>query len=177
MSGNPIDTICALVVRKEWWTQKKADEIAATFRSRTMQSFIKGIIENNYLPKGKLLSILSEYYATPSFDVTGYFFSRDLLHQIPIDVLFRHEVIPLQVEENILEVIASDPANVDLVSTLRNFVSYDIQVLVGIGDDIKLAVREFYDKAPTQVTMDSDLKQDYREEHEGLIDITEHDED
>src|SRR5207244_235001 len=81
----------------------------------------EGIIEQE-----ELLEALSEYYQVPSFDVIGYFFETHLLRMFPKDMLLRNEIIPMQVDENMLIVVAANPNNPDLLFEIGENVSYDI---------------------------------------------------
>jgi hypothetical protein len=87
----------------------------------------------------------------------------------PKDFLLRRAVIPLEVDQNTLFVIASEPDSDGLESALREFVSYDIELYVGIRLDICDAVKEFYDDAPTEEGQDEDLRVEHQLEQEEKI--------
>lgn len=116
----------------------------------------EGIIEQD-----QLLEALSFQFQVPSFDVNGYFFETHLLQMFPKDMLLRNEIIPLEVDENIMIVVAADPSNAELLFEIGENVSYDIRFYVGVARDICDAVKEYYDKADTQDPEDEDM----REEH------------
>lgn len=116
----------------------------------------EGIVE-----KEQLLEALSQYYQVPSFDVVGYFFETHLLRMFAKDMLLRNEMIPLQVDENMMIMIAADPSDPELLFKIGENVSYDIRFHVGIAGDICDAVKEYYDKAYTQDVQDDE---DSREE-------------
>jgi hypothetical protein len=115
----------------------------------------EGIIEQE-----QLLHALSEYYHVPFFDVNGYFFETHLLRMFPKDMLLRNEIIPMQVDENIMIMVAANPNNEDLLFDIGENVSYDIRFHVGIARDVCDAIKEYYDKADTEDNQDEDIREE-----------------
>ena len=101
--------------------------------------------------KSDLLETLSQYYNVPSFDVKGHFFQMNLLHSFPKNFLVRNAIVPLEVDQNILIMVASDPSNEELLPLIGKYVSFDIRFNVGIYQDIIDAAREYYDESPAKV--------------------------
>ena len=119
------------------------------------------LLSEGIVSQDSLLEALSEYYQVPSFDVEGYFFENHLLRMFPKGMLLKNEIIPLQVDENIMIMIAANPDNPDLLFEIGENVSYDIRFYVGIGLEICDAVKEFYDKADTEDEQDEDIRQEH----------------
>ena len=76
--------------------------------------------------------------------------------------MLRNAFIPLEVDENILIVIASEPDNGELLNIIGEFVSYDVRIDVGIRLDITDAISEYYEKSLTEVDEDLDLREERR---------------
>lgn len=145
----------------------KHDEALAlkkVFFDRSKETFDDFLLEEGLASRTEILNALSQYYDVPAFDVVGHFFNHDKLHEFPKDFLLRNQIIPLEQDENILFMIASNPNDPELLPKIGNYVSYDIQFLVGIARDITDAVKEFYDKALSEVPEDSDIQQEQREQ-------------
>lgn len=130
------------------------------FKNVDRDNFDEFLLEEGLVEEEQLLSALSEYYQVPAVDVTGYFFDTELLRNFPKDFLLRNGIIPLEMEDDVLIIVASNPDNPDLVSGLGAYTSEDIQFRVGLARDISDAVKEFYDKSLTDL-MD---EQDYQDE-------------
>jgi hypothetical protein len=92
----------------------------------------------------------------------GHFFELHLLHQFPKDVMLRTGFIPLEVDENMLVVVASEPDNPELLNIIGEYVSYDVQINAGISLDITDAIKEYYEKSITEVDEDLDLREERR---------------
>ncbi|MGZ6250628.1 MAG: GspE/PulE/PilB domain-containing protein [Candidatus Chromulinivorax sp.] len=128
-------------------TQKDADSLIAMFHDRAKGRIDNFLLDEGMVDRETLLKALSDVYQVPSFDVHGYFFEHDLLVAFPKDVLINKGFIPLQIDEDILIVVASNPEDAELLETIGNFVSYDIQFNVGIRKDIADAIEEYYDQS------------------------------
>jgi hypothetical protein len=158
--GSFADQITALLVKQGAIAKKEVPSIHRNFAQSAQEQFDDFLLEEGLVDAGALLKALSELYRVPSYDVTDYFFDTHLLHMFPKDFLLRNAIIPLQRDENMLIVVASVPEAEGLESAIGEFVSYDINFYVGIRRDICDAVKEFYDKALTQVQEDEDLRQE-----------------
>ncbi len=142
-------------------TAEDAVKLLAAYHESDIDQIEDFLLSEGILDQESLLEALSEYYQVPSFDVVGYFFETHLLRMFPKSMLLNNEIVPLQVDENMMIVIAAKPDNPDLLFEIGENVSYDIRFHVGIGRDICDAVKEFYDKADTE----DDPNEDIREEH------------
>jgi len=147
-------------------SKEEAQAMQIAFKDSEQAQFDDFLIEEGLVDQEDLLKALSQYYQVPSFDVGGYFFDHFLITKFPKGFLLREAVIPVGVEENILSVVANNPSKEGLESAMREFVTYDITFMVGLRLPITDAVKEFYDKAPTQVKQDIDLREERRLEAE-----------
>ncbi|HSC25337.1 MAG TPA: hypothetical protein VLB80_03945 [Candidatus Babeliales bacterium] len=150
-----------ILVNLKYITSEDAIRLLASFHESDIEQLGDFLLSEGILEQENLLEALSEYYQVPSFDAIGYFFETHLLHMFPKDMLLRNEIIPLQVDENIMIMIAANPNNADLLFEIGENVSYDIRFYVGIARNICDAIKEYYDKADTQDEQDEDI----REEH------------
>jgi hypothetical protein len=142
-------------------TAEDAVKLLAAYHESDVDQFDEFLLSEGILDMENLLQALSEYYQVPSFDTVGYFFERHLLHMFPKEMMVRHEIIPLQVDENMMVVVAAQPDNPDLLFEIGEYVSYDIRFYVGVALNIRDAIEEYYDKADTEVNEDEDLNKEH----------------
>jgi Type II secretion system (T2SS), protein E, N-terminal domain len=142
-------------------TQEDADALKKAFHDSDVDQFEDFLLAEDIIDQEHILEALSLYYQVPSFDVVGYFFERHLVRMFPKDMLLRNELIPIEVDENMMIMVTSRPNNPDLLFEIGENVSYDIRFFVGIGRDITDAVKEFYDKADTEESQDQDIHEEY----------------
>lgn len=128
---------------------KEVSSLQKAFKESEQENFDEFLIDEGLIEPEDLLKALSLYYRVPAVDVRGFLFEHFLVTKFPKEFLLQHDVIPYEVDDNILFVIASRPEADGLESAMREFVSYDIEFLVGISRDIEDAVEEFYDKSPS----------------------------
>ena len=128
-------------------TQKEADSLVAMFHDRAKGKVDNFLLDEGMVEREELLKALSNVYQVPFFDVNGYFFEHELLHTFPKDVLIAKGIIPLQVDEDVLIVVASNPEDPELLDVIGHSVSYDVQFNVGIRRDIIDSIEEYYDQS------------------------------
>jgi len=142
-------------------TAEDAVKLLAAYNESDVDQFDEFLLSEGILDQESLLEALSQYYQVPSFDAEGYFFERHLLHMFPKSMLLRNEMIPLQVDENMMIMIAAAPDNPDLLAEIGEYVSYDIRFYVGVARNICDAVEEYYDKADTEIEEDEDIRKEH----------------
>lgn len=145
-----VQDIAALLVKHKVFSQAEANAAIRDFEGKSKEIFDSFLLREGLVERNDLLRILSEYYQVPSFDAVGYLFDSFLLHKFPKDFLLRNAIIPVDVDENMLIVLASKPDDPELEEMIGEYVSYGLEFMVGIKRDICDAVKEFYDKAPTE---------------------------
>lgn len=154
--------LLTILVRLQVITAEDAIAIEKSFHDSDVDQFDDFLLSEDIVDEEHLLVALSEYFQVPSFDAVGYFFERHYVRMFPKEMLIKNSIIPLEVDENIMIVVASRPNDPELLFEIGQYVSYDIQFYVGIGRDIVDSVREFYDKAETEVFDDGaeDIEED-----------------
>ena len=109
------------------------------------------LLEQGIVEREELLEALSQYYGVPQLDVVGTFFDHQFLRLLPLEVMLEHLVIPYLREEgsDTLWVIAADPSDPHILELLGLYVTHDIAFMVGLPQDIRDALREYYDESDT----------------------------
>lgn len=159
-----VEDLCSILIKNKIISAAEAVTIKRLFKDRSSDTFDDFLLSEGLVEKADLLNALSEYYRVPAFDVIGYFFDHYLLRAFPKDFLYAQALIPLEVDdESILFMIASNPFDDSLLPAIGKYVSYDVQFLVGLRQDIEDAVDEFYDQSLAIVDEDSDLDAEARE--------------
>lgn len=140
--------------------KSEAAALAQAFKGSQKPYFDEFLLDEGIVEKDDLLSALAEYYQVPAFDAVGYFFDHAKLRMFPKNFLWMRGLIPIERDENMLIMLASNPADPNLLSDIGNHVSYDIRFRVGIRQDITNAIEEFYEQALTEVNPEFDADYD-----------------
>ncbi len=139
---------------------QEAKSLQNIFKGANKPNFDDFLLDEGLVEKDDLLNALAEYFQVPPFDVVGYFFNHATVRMFPKEFLSSNGIIPIGRDENMLIVVASNPADPELLPRIGNYVSYDIRFHVGIRQDIYNAIEEFFEQSLTEVDYDKDLDDD-----------------
>jgi hypothetical protein len=146
---DPIDGLSTILARHHLITISDMEGLRKSFNHRDDISFEDFLLEEGVVEKTELLQALSEYYSVPPCDVVGLFFDHHNLRLIPKDVLLVHNMIPYEREGDNLWVVAAEPDDPHISVVLGEYVSHNILFMVGIAQDIRDAINEYYDESDT----------------------------
>lgn len=144
-----IEEISAILVRRHRIPFTEIQELRKTFNSQEELSFEEFILDQGIISKSDLLQALGEYYRVTAIDVIGEFFDHYLVTLFPKDILLLHYFIPYSREGDLLTVIAADPSDPHLAVVIGQYISHNINFMVGMANDIHEAIEEFYDRSDT----------------------------
>ncbi len=171
-----VQAITKILVSKGSLPSDEAEALQKSFKNSSKEAFDDFLLEGGFVDEDELLSALSEHYHVPGFDVVGYFFEPHLLHMFPKGFLLRNGIVPLEVDENMMTIVATEPDNPELLAKVGGHVSYNIRFRVGIRADIQDAVKEFYDQSLTAESEEPDrLEERLMAQEEERIELEESD--
>ena len=151
-----------ILVKQEAISAEESKAIQKVFYDSKKEQFNEFLLDKGLVEEDDLLEALAIYYEVPAVDVVGLFFDTFLLRKFPKGFLLRNGIIPLEVDENIMVMVASEPNDSELLDKIGKHVSYNIRFYVGFLRDICDTVKEFYDKAYTEESQDKDLRKERR---------------
>jgi hypothetical protein len=146
---DPIEGISSILARHHLIGLDDLAALRSSFYNRDDITFEDFLIEEGIVDKSDLLQALSEYYRVPALDVVGEFFDHYLVRLVPEDVLLTHLFIPFARENDNLWVVAAEPDDPHLPVVLGKYLSHNFNFMVGLPQDIRDAIREFYDESNT----------------------------
>ncbi len=146
---NPIDGLSTILARHNHISTLDAIALKKSFKKRSEITFEDFLLAEGIVEKDELLQALSEYYQVPSCDVVGLFFDHYLMRLLPPTMMLKHLMIPYQREGDNLWVVAAEPDDPHLLVVLGNYLSHNINFMVGLPQDIRDAIREYYDQSNT----------------------------
>lgn len=143
-----VEQLVAQLIKNEVMNEEEASSLITMFHDRTKARVDYFLLDEGIVERDDLLEALAGIYQVPSFDAKGYLFDHMLLKQFPKDVLISNSVIPLQVDEDIMIMIASNPEDEDLIEAMSHYTSHDVEFNVGLQRDIIDAIEEYYEIDP-----------------------------
>lgn len=144
-----VDGLSEILARHHHITPLDAITLQKSFQNRDDIAFEDFLLEEGVIDRNDLLEALSEYYKVPQNDVTGVFFDHYLLRLVPKDVWLEHLMIPYEREGDNLWIVAAEPDDPHLLVVLGKYLSHNINFMVGLPQDIRDAIEEYYDEADT----------------------------
>jgi len=156
------------LIKNDIMKDSEAQSFVKEFKGRAKGNVVSFLLEEGLVEREDILRALASMYSVPSFDVSGHFFNHELLVLFPKDFLVKHCLIPLDIDEDILTVVMSNPEDEKAIEEIGNYVNYNITVNVGIQDHILEAIKEYYDEDVITTDVEELLRDDeYFEDESG----------
>lgn len=169
-----VNRVAQAFVKLKVMSELEAESFEKEFSGRTKDRVDEFLLDEGVVDRETLLKVLQSVHAIPSYDVRGYFFNHQILMLFPKDFLENKAVIPLDVEDDILTVVVSNPEDDEILSIIGNYVPYNVNVMVGIRRDILEAIEEYYDEDVVTSDIedeDSEEVDELSEDESDIIDI------
>ena len=147
-SESSVRAISGILARQGVISEGEATALVSGFERSAQEQFDDFLLDEGLVDENDLLAALSEHYKVPAVSVVGHFFDAQLLHLFSRPFLVRHMIIPLELKDNTLVIVAAYPSDENLGARIAEQVKYEISFRVGVARDIIDAVREFYDVSP-----------------------------
>jgi type IV pilus assembly protein PilB len=92
----------------------------------------------------QILDALSEQFRVPATRVNAYSMDPEALKAVPEQLARQHTVFPLFRVGNVLTVAVADPRKLSVLDDLRFVAGYEIQPVIALEGEIRLAIDRFY---------------------------------
>ena len=134
------------LVKNNVMQEAEAQSFIKEFKGRAKGNVVSFLLSEGLVEREDILKVLASIFSVPSFDVSGHFFNHELLLMFPKEFLLKHCLIPLDIDEDILTVVMSNPEDEKAIEEIGNYVNYNITIDVGISDHIIEAIKQYYDE-------------------------------
>lgn len=170
-----VSRLAEAFIKLKVMSEVEAESFVKEFEGRAKGRIDEFLLDEGIVDRVTLIKALQNVYGIPAYDVRGHFFNHQLVLLFPKDFLMNNCVIPLDVEDDILTIVVSNPEDDEMLEVVGNYVPYSINVVVGVYRDIIDAIEEYYDE--DVVTSDiheqeTDVAEDENEDSD-IVDIVE----
>ncbi len=141
-----VNQLADALIKLQVFSADEAESLVKEFQGRAKGRIDDFLLDEGIVDRETLLKALQAVYNVAPFDVRGHFFNHQLLLFFPKDFLINQGFIPLDVDDEIMTIVMSNPDDEETLDTLSRYVSYNVNVFVGIRRDIADAVEEYYDE-------------------------------
>lgn len=169
-----VNRIAQAFVKLKVMSAVEAESFEKEFSGRSVERIDEFLLDEGIVDRENLLKVLQSVYNIPSNDVRGYFFNHQILMLFPRDFLVNKAFIPLDIDNDILTIVVSNPEDEETMGMIGDYVPYSVNVLVGIRRDIIDAIEEYYDEdVATSDIEDEDSEEvdELAEDESDIVDI------
>jgi len=115
------------------------------------------LIKQNLINEQELTSFLSKQYGVPTINLADYDIDPAIARIIPLDVVQKYQLVPVNRAGATLIVAVSDPSNLFAIEDIKFMTNYNVEVVVASEGDIKAAIDKNYDQSASLADVMSDL--------------------
>lgn len=170
MSVASMQRLGRMLVRAGLITEEQLVEAMDQAAGRTLP----GVLEDlGYVSGNQVAQVVAEQMGLAFVDVGSYDIDPNAATLVPMDLMRKHVMLPIKIEDDELVVAMSDPANIFAIDDLRIVTRLDIKVVVAAESDIVGAIERFTTSQANVEDMLGDLEGASGEEDESVEDAGE----
>lgn len=132
-----------ILVNKELITADQAREVERISESGG-EPISRLLIDYEYVSAKDLLKCLSNQYGVPSVRLSEVDFDQEALRLLPIDLVRKHCVIPVNKTQNTIFLAMDDPSNIFAIDDVKFITGHNIEVIVALYHEIEKAIETQY---------------------------------
>ncbi|MFZ3209808.1 MAG: type IV-A pilus assembly ATPase PilB [Geobacteraceae bacterium] len=116
------------------------------------------LVKNNLITEPDLTSFLSKQYGVPSINLAEFEVDRAIIKIIPVEIVQKYQIIPVNRAGSTLIIAMSDPSNIFAIDDIKFMTGYNVEVVVASESFIKSAIDKYYDQSASLADVMSDLE-------------------
>ncbi|MDD5634466.1 MAG: ATPase, T2SS/T4P/T4SS family [Candidatus Omnitrophica bacterium] len=138
--------ICDLLITRKLITEENLNKARETCKDRG-GSLSDILVKMGAVSKEDLITVLSEELGFAPINLSRYKIDDELLKTIPKKISFSYQMLPVSRIEKQLTVAMVDPLNIFALDDLKIATNLDIVPVIADEDDMKDALRRYYEKS------------------------------
>lgn len=119
-------------------------ETALQKQKETGQSLVRTLIDMGAVSEWEMAATLGKQLNVPFITLSHYEIEPDILKSIPIEIVQKYRIIPVDRTDNVLTVALSDPTNIYLLDELKLLTKCQIVPVISFESDINEAIARYY---------------------------------
>lgn len=112
--------------------------------SKSGDSVLKVLVNMGFVSDKEITEMQGVQLNVPFVDLDNMDIDPELVHAVPDNLAQRHNVIPVELNDNTLKLAMVDPTNIIAIDDIRLITGYDIETLIATEDSIKKAIARQY---------------------------------
>ena len=134
------------------------------------------LVKLEFIEEKALLKFISGLYRVPTINLEEATIDPSLLKLIPLDIIQKHNILPVSRTGSTLVLAMVDPSNIFAIDDVKFLTGYGIDVVATTAKDIKEAINQYYDSSAALADVISNFNDDDFEivdQEEDEVDIQE----
>jgi type IV pilus assembly protein PilB len=146
-----------ILIRKKILGPDQIEE-AKGMASQTGVKLQDALVKLNYASAAEVMSAIAEFHNMAFVDLKGVTIPPAVVEMVPESVARENHVMPLSHENNALQIVMSDPNDLDTIEKLRFILNKDIAPVLADREEIIAAINAHYGQSETE-SVDSMLSE------------------
>ena len=132
-----------ILIEENLITREILDE-ALLYQKRYGGGVTQFLIAYGYINEEDLAKCISEQFKIPYLSLRVYNIPNEVIEMVPIEIVERHWLMPVDRMHDIFTVVMADPLDADAIAEVEKATGCAVQPFVGILSDIIQAIEHYY---------------------------------
>lgn len=124
--------------------EKKVLDQALAHQKRHGGNVTQYLIAHGHLKEEDLAKCISVQFGYPYLPLRAYDVPESIINLVPVEVIKRHWLIPVDRIENIITLVMADPFDEEAINDVEKTTGCKVQPFVGVLSDILKAIEQYY---------------------------------
>ncbi|MDY6855186.1 MAG: type IV-A pilus assembly ATPase PilB [Thermodesulfobacteriota bacterium] len=133
-----------LLVRKNIITEEQLEKALEDQRNNGGR-LGQALIRLGFLKESDLTYFLSIQYNVPTIDISEYEIDLEVIKLVPVDIVEKYRVIPVEKTDSALMLAVEDPSNIFAIDDVKFLTGLNVEVFVASDSSIRSAIDKYYD--------------------------------
>lgn len=125
-------------------------EEARSLASSTGVRLQDALTKLNYASQKEILSAIAEFHSMSFVDLTDTQIPASVIEMVPESVARENTVIPMSHENNALQIVVSNPEDIETLDKLRFILNKDVQAVLAEREQINEAINRHYGQTESE---------------------------
>ncbi|NLT95419.1 MAG: Flp pilus assembly complex ATPase component TadA [Clostridia bacterium] len=124
----------------------------------------KVLVDEGIISEKEILEVLEFQLGIPHIDLKRYDIDPKIAKIIPETLARKHNIIPINLFNNILTVAMNDPLNIFVIDEVKLVSGKEVQPAIALEEDIRTAIEYYYGKQTVEKAVE-DFTREYNNEN------------
>lgn len=108
---------------------------------------LEALIVNHIVTQKQIADLLADEFNMETVDLADVRISNEALKIVPLELASRYKVLPLEADDNELELAVFDPLDMDAIDSISHVIQRSVVCRVAPLEDIEKAIQQYYQGA------------------------------